>query len=341
MFKNKKVIKIINLILCFMLLFSFGNISYAADDEDEIGFWDWVWTWFTPGIDDDFEVLYKLFLKSLTDLFISLGDGAMHLVASAVGETVTIDKLIYNDIKKVSIDYWNDTNISGKETSQEPIKAFMEPVVEKWYAVFFKIAIMVYMVVLVYIGISILLSSTAEKKASYKQLLTTWLMGITILFMFPFVMQYIILLNNAFVQTLKAKAIPPEESGQQYADLLAEKDFIEVFFTYGKEDFIRMLAGIEDEKKEITSNDIPDMMTFIRYIAGEGMPPDITAEEAEDSGSTKYEANLVLAIIYLILIGQMIAILVMYYKRAFMIAFLITIFPLVAMTYVLDKLRRW
>ena len=52
----------------------------------------------------------------------------------------------------------------------------------------------------------------------------------------------------------------------------------------------------------------------------------------------QYKKKVILVAVYFILIGQLIVILFMYYKRAFMLAFLITLFPLVAMTYVLDKM---
>ena len=48
--------------------------------------------------------------------------------------------------------------------------------------------------------------------------------------------------------------------------------------------------------------------------------------------------KIILTVVYFILIGQTYVLLFAYYKRAFMIAFLITIFPLVAMSYAIDKL---
>ena len=51
----------------------------------------------------------------------------------------------------------------------------------------------------------------------------------------------------------------------------------------------------------------------------------------------KRDWNLSLVIVYFILIGQLIALLILYYKRAFMIAFLIAIFPVVVAIYPLNR----
>lgn len=293
MMHNKNFQKIINLILCFVILFNLGTtVSYAEDKQlKETNF----------------------LLRQLTDVFLAFGDGVLHIVSSSVGEMVTIDRLVFNKVNKVSIDYWDDMPSDGTST-QEPVKAFMQPVINKWYPVFFKIATMVYMIVLVYIGIATMLASTAEKKASYKQLFTTWFIGITILFMFPYVMKYIIIINNAFVSTLDETAYSEEGATKD----LVENDF-GIAFKYGTTAFEEHL-GTEEEAKG-------DILVLTRKAA----------LNQKFFGLVK-QRDISLAIMYIILLGQMIAILIMYYKRAFMIAFLITIFPLVAMTYVIDKI---
>lgn len=293
MIHNKKLQKIINLILCFVIFFTLSSgITYADDEKD-------------------FDVVTELLFRQLTEAILSLGDGVVHLVSSSVGEMVTIDRLIYNKVEKVSIDFWDDMPSDGS-SSQEPVKAFMKPVINKWYPVFFNIATMVYMVVLVYIGVAIIFSSTAEKKANYKQLFMTWCVGIAILFMFPYVMKYIVIINNAFVTTLDDTAYFQPGGDSK----LAKSDF-GVAIKYGKAEF-----------KELFGDPKGDVMFLAREAA----------QKHDSTFSFEKDTNLSLAIMYVILVGQMVSILIMYYKRAFMVAFLITIFPLVAMTYVLDKI---
>jgi len=57
-------------------------------------------------------------------------------------------------------------------------------------------------------------------------------------------------------------------------------------------------------------------------------------------GIAKSSHNLIVVFMYIIMIGQVIALIVVYYKRVFMLAFLITIFPTVATFYIFEKAQR-
>ena len=96
-----------------------------------------------------------------------LGDGLLFFVSKSVGEVVSIDAIVYNSVDKLNINYW-DSGGTG-------VKTFFKDVINKWYKAFYKIAIIVYMAVLVFAGIQILLHSTAEKTAKYKEYLVSWI----------------------------------------------------------------------------------------------------------------------------------------------------------------------
>lgn len=293
MINKKTLLKIATFLLCFVIFFSFTSTVQAAG--------------FVSGL---LEKLFGRILNIFSALIISIGDGILHIISQATGEVVTIDRLVFNEVGKLSIDYWEDIS-DGASSSGNAIKSIMAVPVQKWYPVFQKIAIMVYMIVLVYIGISIMLSSTGEKKAKFKELVVTWFTGVMILFMFPYVMKYVIVINDATVGILKAKAESMGYATSGGSSAMAKEDLLNLSSIYGKKEFAKYLGSANG-----------DIMALTRQAAwGEKDDPQIS-----------------LAILYLILVGQTIAILVMYYNRAFMLAFLITIFPLVAMTYVLDKI---
>ena len=304
MFYNKNLIKIISIALCFCIFLSIGT-SVEAKNENLV--------------DTNSSKLYGKLVSALTKVLLSLGDGVFHIMSRAIGEPVTIDKLVFNEVKKVSIDYWDDTDDGGGE---KQIKAFMKPVVLKWYKVFYQIAIAVYMIILVYIGVRILLTvASPEKKAGYKEMFTSWVIGVTILFMFPYVMKYIVIINNAVVKMLDEKAGGTSSTTSQ----IAKMSFLDVAKKYGTSEFIEYIGNPDTEIIALTRKaaDCGDEETEI----------DPTGSKVK----TK-EGDIALALVYLVLLGQTLAILVMYYNRAFMIAFLITIFPLVAMTYAIDKI---
>ena len=79
-----------------------------------------------------------------------------------------------------------------------PISYYLANVVMSAYVVLQAIALVAMMSILVYIGIRILISSTNEQKAKYKEMLGSWLTGMILLF----VMHYIMSFSNLFVGEL-------------------------------------------------------------------------------------------------------------------------------------------
>ena len=306
-FNNKTFIRIISFALCFFMFFSFTTSVHAGLIDD-----------IKNGIKNAFLDLFDKVLAEISKIIVSFGDGIVHIMARATGEVVTIDKLVFNKVDKVSIDYWNYTNSNATEIST-PIKNYMGIPVQKWYKVFNRIAIMVYMIVLVYMGIAIMLSSTGEKRARYKELTMTWVIGIAILFLFPYVMKYIIKLNDALTNMIANVSTSFGFTQQEgTGGDLGQLGFLDVAYEYGKPEFSKHLGNSKD------------IITFTRNVA--------IGVKDDGSGNKKTNANIALALVYDVLIGQTLVILIMYYKRAFMMAFLIVIFPLVAMSYVIDKI---
>ena len=306
-FNNKTFIRIISFALCFFMFFSFTTSVHAGLIDD-----------IKNGIKNAFLDLFDKVLAEISKIIVSFGDGIVHIMARATGEVVTIGKLVFNKVDKVSIDYWNYTNSNATEIST-PIKNYMAIPVQKWYKVFNRIAIMVYMIVLVYMGIAIMLSSTGEKRARYKELTMTWVIGIAILFLFPYVMKYIIKLNDALTNMIANVSTSFGFTQQEgTGGDLGQLGFLDVAYEYGKPEFSKHLGNSKD------------IITFTRNVA--------IGVKDDGSGNKKTNANIALALVYDVLIGQTLVILIMYYKRAFMMAFLIVIFPLVAMSYVIDKI---
>ena len=250
-------------------------------------------------VSDPIGTIASFIEEILVRLFLPLGDGIVYFVSASVGEVVTTDSLIFNRVMKLNIDYWTN---DGNDT----IKGILYDVVNKWYNVFFEIAIIAYMMVLVVAGIQVLLHSTAEKTAQYKEYLVSWVVGVAILCLFPYAMKYIVMLSETAVAAIGQDVMVTEPASPA---ILQDKEAAKEL--WGEPEFVQeMTSGSESSR---------DTMMYVRAKAQE---------------SKKF----ILVIIYFILIGQMLVLLLMYYKRAFMIAFLITIFPLVAMTYAVDKM---
>ncbi len=275
----------------------FTSVAYAV----EVDVWDFV--------TNPIGALSNLVEEILVELLLPLGDGVLYMVSSSVGEVVTTDSIIFNNVKKLNINFWD-------KDSPTAIKGMMQSIVEKWYDVFFKIAVMVYVAVLVVAGIQVLLHSTAEKTAQYKEYLVSWVTGVAILCLFPFAMKYIVMLSETAV-TAVSLTINSTPSESRTPSILGDSARANEIF--GEEEFLEaMLEGV-GSSSSISVEDIGDTMLQTRMLV-------------------QQNKKLILLAIYFIMIGQMMVLLLMYYKRVFMLAFLITIFPLVAMTFAIDKM---
>lgn len=294
-----------------------GNIYY---EQREVTEGDKTWLGNLWGlITDTVNTVVNLVEATINNILLPFGDGFLYEISRSVGEQVTIDGIIFNSVEKVDANFW----ATGSNGS---VKNILSKVVTYWYNVFRKIAIVVYMITLVGIGISIMLNSTAQKKAQYKESLMSWVVGVAILFLFPYVMKYTIELNNAVVGKMQKEVQSDGISTSTDNDPDKQPTFgtisdTEALKTFGNDDFIFMMSGkyCIDKNGNMDPTKINDTMMRTRLLA-------------------QKTNKIILTVIYFILIGQTSVLLFAYYKRAFMLAFLITIFPLVAMSYAIDKL---
>ena len=261
--------------------------------------------------DDSFGELKKAsapLLESLENMvsvaIFSLANGLHFIVSSVLGKVLTIDDLVFNKYSETSIDFFSDTTT----TTQKSTLIYgtngtigLNQVMNQWYAIFFKITILVYMMMLVYMGIRIILSSTAQEKANFKRFIIDWMIGIALLFLFPYVMKHVIQLNNSFVKTIEAN------KGFQTPDpsYVVESDLGE----FDKLSLDHTIKWTPDG----------DYMSRMGYLA-------------------QRHGKIAISICFLVLTWQFITLIFHYIKRVFMVAFLITIFPLVCLSYAVDKI---
>lgn len=276
-----------------------------------------------------FTGLGRILVETLVTLLLSFGDGFLHMIAKAVGELVTIDGIVFGYVKKISINFWESEFIDSavRESSVAPLRDPLSNVINHWYSIFLTIVILLYVVQLVYIGLKILLSSTANKKAEFKTRLSAWFAGVAILLCFPYAMKYTIEANAGFCTMIGAAngTADPPIWGEEVN--IANMSINELKKDYGTFAFIAKAMGY-------------DSYNSLAKAVGNKTGEEIYGNNA--MLAIRHEAlgyfSVPLSIVYLILIGETIALLIMYYKRVFMLAFLITIFPLTVTFYALNKM---
>lgn len=246
-------------------------------------------------------------LEHAISIFITLCSsmtlGILRLVA---GDNLTIESLIFNQYSPTSLsifermaDYENHKNTIFNDGMSEALT--------NTYSFFRSIAIIAYMMITVYMGVKILLSSTAEKGAKHRELFLYLIQGAIILFLFPYVIRYTIELNNTFVQyicNLKGNGAPV------YGSISAAED--------KTDEGLGAASDVTSEVQNSLEAGSDYMSTMYRKAMGQGW--------------------ITYAICFAVMVKQLIAFLIIYFKRLLTVVFLIAVFPLVSISYAIDKI---
>lgn len=196
----------------------------------------------------------------------------------------------------------HDNELGGKEKS---IVEDLKSTVAKWYVALRNIAIVGLLSVLLYIGIRIIISSSAGDKAKYKQFFVDWVVALCLIFFLHYIMAITMTMSETVTDVL-AGATTEQGTIKQVNIRLTDKDGVDTIEEDGIERyFVSNFTGVARLKAQYSSS-ILEMGYSILYIA-----------------LTVY--TVYFAFVYL--------------KRLLMLAFFTMIAPLVALTYPLDKIK--
>lgn len=236
-----------------------------------------------------YEIVMSWFIRKM-------GQVLSGLISILAGEKLSIDALVFDQYSRTTLTFFsNDLKYYDRENellvgAQGPLNAI--------FSIFRKIAVLCYMITLVYMGIRVLFVATADKKAKYKEILFSWVKGVAILYLFPYVMRYAILLNHGFVTYLYDNTSGIFE---------------------GKNAVIESVQGGIGVASDVPISSSGNYMTDM-YI------------QAEETQLLSY------AICWFIMLIQVVQFLIVYMKRLITVMFMIAIFPLVVITYAIDKI---
>lgn len=105
------------------------------------------------------------------------------------------------DINFVNPTDWN-TSGNGEEMNERSVTIALHETIASWYVSLRNLAVVALMLVLVYVGIRIVISSTASDKAKYKQMLIDWLVALCILFCLHYIMTFTTTIVNEVTRAI-------------------------------------------------------------------------------------------------------------------------------------------
>ncbi len=267
---------------------------YAADSKDEVTA--------EPA---------NLLERAISTVFLLGATGLFFLISIAAGSVITVETIIFNKFETTRLNIfsgmggWNP--YVGDPMTSESIGAY----VNTFFSFFTKIALVAFMVILVYVGIRILLNAGTDKNAKYKEYLLYWVQGVFILFFFPYVMKYTIVINDTFVQ------------------------YIYEMKTYNQAALGDMITHPSTSPSSSGMSDMEGgLKSLIDFFKSEGNT-DYMSMMFKQGWSKGW---LVYALCFSVMVMQILLLLVIYFKRLLIILFLIVCFPFVMISYAIDKL---
>ncbi|MFR2533796.1 MAG: hypothetical protein ACLS95_00935 [Clostridia bacterium] len=118
--------------------------------------------------------------------------------------TYSPEQIFSGRVPGLDINFINPNKYESDGEEVDSSAKTLQPVIAKWYIALRNLSIVGLMCVLVYIGIRILLTSTAADKAKYKQLFTDWLIALCLLFFLHYIMSFTLTMVDAINDSLSA-----------------------------------------------------------------------------------------------------------------------------------------
>lgn len=214
---------------------------------------------------------------------------------------------------------YDETSTTDKVNGAAPVfnsAKVLAPQISKWYVAIRNMVLVGLMVILLYIGIRIVISSTAGEKAKYKEHIKDWLIAVILVVFMHYIM--------AFALTIT-----------EYITSMLNSNNAMIKFQIDDEDAMKQIFGDEDYSQYKNSDGKYDL--YVNLMGYARLQQQL--ETRDEDGNVTVNWNYIgYAVIYLTLVIYTIMFLIIYLKRVIYMAFLTMIAPLVALTYPIDKI---
>lgn len=257
---------------------------------------------------------------------------------------ISPQEIFANKISILDVNFFNPNNyddiespVGGNIIQQQSSAKSLQGYISGAYFVIRNVAIIGLLSILVYIGIRIIVSSSAQDKAKYKQRFLDWIVAMCLIFFLHYIMNFAVtivdLITNALnSQTKSLTVVVGANNNGRFSEYKYE-DSNESIFGDGT------IASSLRESQVITpSADGTEIFIWPTNLMGKARI-ELQLEPEDMSAENKLLRKFGYTVIFLVLVVYTVMFLFIYLKRLLMLAFLTMIAPLVAMTYPLDKLH--
>lgn len=231
---------------------------------------------------------------------------------------------------------------TGQKIKMKSTALELRPTISKWYFALRNLAIVALLSILVYIGIRILISSSADDKAKYKQRMVDWLVAMCLLFFMHYIMAFAVKMTEEIIKAVNSVNDPYYITFGDSDSKLKDYKYEAGSGDSEGENIFNVSDGLGKtlhDNNIITDYNGKYIFMWPTSLMGKARI-ELQLEPTEDLTEDDIETRQFgYTVIYLALVMYTILFLFRYLKRVIMLAFLTIIAPLMAMTYPLDKLQ--
>ena len=198
-----------------------------------------------------------------------------------------------------------ETIKKAEAKNNKSIAMILHDTIAKWYVALRNLAIVGMLIILLYVGIRIIVSSTASDKAKYKEFLKDWLIALCLLFTLHYIMTFTVTVVNSVTEAIAGGN--PGKGTNNIPVIVVEGD-------------AEAAKGATANSAKFKFN--TDIMGYARFLI-----------QYDDLGT-----KVLYFIIYMAMVIYTVMFTITYLKRSLTMAFLTMIAPLIALTYPIDKI---
>lgn len=283
-------------------------------------------------------------------------------------------EIFANQIAMLDVNFFNPNKydaintVAGTGKEQVSAAAQLQATISQWYFTIRNFAIVALLSILVYVGIRIVISSSAQDKAKYKQRLLDWLVAMCLLFFLHYIMTFAVTITELITKSLNginkqtAVIIGNDDSLKDYHwDFTQRQDKLDDDGNpTGEQETITIDSYVFKDEKDGMYQQLKDMGVIQSGSVGEDgtttsdgemlvwptnlmgkarIEAQLLVEGEDEEGDNTLVRQFGYTLLFVGFVIYTVLFLFRYLKRLLMLAFLTIIAPFVAMTYPLDKMN--
>lgn len=118
----------------------------------------------------------------------------------------TPEAIFSNEVPSLDVNFINPKQWNNDAMNNRSVTLALHSTIANWYIALRNLSIVALLSILLYVGIRMVISSTASDKSKYKQMLIDWIVALCIVFFIHYLMSFILTVTDMITQGLAASS---------------------------------------------------------------------------------------------------------------------------------------